>query len=152
MHTRQCVLFLLFAFLLEYRSIHLSSRLEFSVRYISRRKSTLKVIIFMPFIALAKTLMNMNSVAIATEMHVNYFSILTIISFFMPHLLAKSVGVVNIIPQFSRSLTTCEGLRPPMLDCSGHVRTCLCSRPLDRQLLCVKSSIALPMFFTSCPA
>ncbi|KAJ3813500.1 hypothetical protein F5876DRAFT_87031 [Lentinula aff. lateritia] len=30
--------------------------------------------------------------AIATEMHVNYFSILTMISFFMPHLSAKSVS------------------------------------------------------------
>ncbi|KAJ3867629.1 hypothetical protein EV359DRAFT_34032 [Lentinula novae-zelandiae] len=29
---------------------------------------------------------------IATEMHVNYFSILAIISFYMPHLLAKSVS------------------------------------------------------------
>ncbi|KAJ4499797.1 hypothetical protein C8R41DRAFT_900171 [Lentinula lateritia] len=30
--------------------------------------------------------------AVATEMHVNYFSILAIISFFIPHLLAKSVS------------------------------------------------------------
>ncbi|KAF8829571.1 hypothetical protein HHX47_DHR3000959 [Lentinula edodes] len=46
--------------------------------------------------------------AIATEMHVNYFSILTIISFFMPHLLAKSledtsIGVIEISPPLVES-------------------------------------------------